>query len=301
MGKRGIENWSDCLIGVLVILLFCITLLLNILALHYTYSKIRKPSNKKIPHLLVGALSLGGLGIALFEYPPFIASRFQGEWLNDSAVCSFVAFIIVLFGNLTICLVVLMSLERLGAIVFPFYYKEHVNFRKAVIVLVLVVIYSILLASLPIFLDRIKLNVSTGVCMYAVDTHNTNTRIVVAVMVSHYIVSIVLMFVSNMVVVRTVSKLDKNTMSDEYSNRCGERKHHGNNACLNFAKMVGVLAFCYTVCWTVILVSSPVCESVVWMLVLTRQTDSVREAAMNSISSIGFSFHSILLFVRHKY
>ncbi|KAK3710138.1 hypothetical protein QZH41_010537 [Actinostola sp. cb2023] len=254
MAKTLLPTWSDCVIGILVIVLFCVTLLLNILALHYTYSKIRKPSNKKIPHLLVGALSLSGLGIAVFEYPPFIASRFKGEWLYDSGVCNFVAFVVVLFGNLTICLVVLMSLERLGAIVFPFFYKQYVNFRKAVIILLFIVGYSVFLAILPLILDRIRLNVSTGVCTYAVDSYNTNTKIVVAVMVTHYIAAIIIMFVSNMVVVRTVSMLDRNTMSHgEYGNRPGERKQHSSHACLNFAKMVGVLAFCYTVCWTVIL------------------------------------------------
>lgn len=255
MDKTLSLSWSDCVIGIVVIILFCVTLLLNILALHYTYIKIRKPSNKKIPHLLVGALSLSGLGIAIFEYPPFIASRFKGEWLYNSGVCNFVAFVVVLFGNLTICMVVLMSLERLGAIVFPFFYKEYVNFRKAVLILLFLVGYSVFLATIPLFLDRIRLNVSTGVCTYSVDSHNTNTKVVVAIIVTHYIASILIMFISNMIVVRTVSMLDRNTMSGEYENRCRERKQHNNHACLNFAKMVGVLAFCYTICWTVILVS----------------------------------------------
>ncbi|XP_048582115.1 rhodopsin, GQ-coupled isoform X2 [Nematostella vectensis] len=249
MASGKVPSWSDYLIGGVVTLLFLVTLLLNILALHYTYNKIKKPSNKKIPHLLVGALSTAGLGIALCSYPPFIASRFVGEWFYGASVCNFIAFIIVLFGSLTICLVVVMSVERLGAICFPFFYKEHVTFKKAVFLLSVAVVYSICLAALPIVLDNIRLNVSTGICYYVSDTHNTNTRVVVSIMVTHYLVSILVMFVSNMVVVRAVSKLDKNC-AGEYSQR-NETKQ--TTACISFAKMVAVLAVCYTICWTAIL------------------------------------------------
>ena len=257
MPKKGPSTWIDYTIGSFVILVFLVTIFMNALALHYTYTKIRKPSIKKIPHLFVGALSVSGLGIALFQYPPFIASRFSGVWTYSSGVCSFVAFVVLLFGTLTISLVVLMSLERLTAIVFPFYYNEHATFRKSVIALLGVIFYSVCIASLSLVLNHVQLNVSTGVCTYTMDSYNCNTRAVVYIIVSHYIVSLTAMFVSNITVLHAVHKLDRKSVSDEYSkNQCeGKKDEAKSSACVNFAKMVGILSLCYSVCWTVILVS----------------------------------------------
>ena len=250
--------WSEWLVGSVLILLFCLTLVLNILALHYTYSKVRKPSHKKIPHLLVGCLSLAGLGIAIFQYPPFISSRFSGEWANESGVCEVVAFSVLFFGTLTITLVVAMSLERLSAIVFPFYYKEQVTFRKSVILVVFLVFFSLSTAVLPIALRQVQLNLSTGVCTYTVDSYNVGTQVIVYIICTEYVVSVVLMFAANVVVVHTVNKLDKNSLPDVYDRGLKERtaKSSSTSACVSFAKMVGIMTVCYVVCWTVILVSS---------------------------------------------
>lgn len=253
-------SWKDQLVGVIVLIIFAITLLLNLLALHYTYLKVRKPSLKKIPHLFVGALSLAGLGIACFQYLPFITSRFNGEWSWDAGVCRFVAFGVLFFGTLTISLVVVMSLERLGAMVFPFCYKERVTFHKCVVLLISLVVYSFLLAILPQALNNVELNVSTGVCSYTLDTHNTDTKVVVYVMSAHYVLSVLLMVVSNITVVYTLHVLEKNSLSDVYDQDSkpekGARvKSSNTSACVSFAKMVALMAVCYSVCWTTILVS----------------------------------------------
>lgn len=252
-------SWKDQLVGWIVIVIFVITLVLNFLALHYTYVKVRKPSLKKIPHLFVGALSLAGLGIACFQYIPFIASRFNGEWSWEAGVCHFVAFGVLFFGTLTISLVVVMSLERLGAIVFPFCYKESVTFHKCVLLLVALVVYSFLLAILPQALNNVELNVSTGVCSYTVDSHNTDTKVVVYVMSAHYVLSVLVMVLSNVTVVYTLHVLEKKSLSDVYDQDSkpekGTRvKGSNTSACVSFAKMVALMAVCYSLCWTTILV-----------------------------------------------
>lgn len=255
LGKSS-PTWIDFTIGSIVIVVFVVTIFMNVLALNYTYTKIRKPSIKKIPHLFVGALSMSGLGIALFQFPPFIISRFSGVWDYNSAVCSLVAFAIVLFGTLTISLVVVMSLERLAAIVFPFYYNEHATIRRSVFAVLLLVVYSTVVATLSVVLSHVELNVSTGVCLYTVDTFNSNTRALVYILVSHYLLSLITMFVANITVFHAVHKLDSKSVSDEYSkNQCeGKKSSMKSGACVNFAKMVGILALCYTVCWTAVLV-----------------------------------------------
>ena len=261
MSKNGNQiTWKDQLVGAIVVILFAVTLVLNFLALHYTYVKVRKPSLKKIPHLFVGALSLAGLGIACFQYIPFTSSRFTGEWSRNVGACHFVAFGVLFFGTLTISLVVMMSLERLGAIVFPFYYKESVTFHKCVVLLVVLVLYSFLLAILPTALNRVELNVSTGVCSYAVESHNTDTKAVVYVMSAHYVLSVLVMVVSNIIVVYTLHVLEKKSLSDVYDQESrpekGTRaKSSGTSACVSFAKMVALMAVCYSICWTTILVS----------------------------------------------
>lgn len=259
MSKNGNQiTWKDQLIGAIVVILFAITLVLNFLALHYTYVKVRKPSLKKIPHLFVGALSLAGLGIACFQYIPFISSRFAGEWSRDIGACHFVAFGVLFFGTLTISLVVMMSLERLGAIVFPFYYKESVTFHKCVVLLVVLVLYSFLLAILPTALNTVELNVSTGVCSYAVESHNTDTKVVVYVMSTHYVLSVLVMVISNITVVYTLHVLEKKSLSDVYdqdsrAEKGTRAKSSGTSACVSFAKMVALMAVCYSICWTTIL------------------------------------------------
>lgn len=257
MSKKNPSVWIDWTIGSIVIVIFLVTIFMNILALQYTYTKIRKPSIKKIPHLFVGALSLAGLGIAFFQYPTFIISRFNGVWSYSSGVCSFVAFSILLFGTLTISLVVLMSLERLTAIVFPFYYNEHATFRKSIVAVLAVVLYSTLIASLSVILSHVELNVSTGVCQYTIDSYNCNTRALVYIIVFHYVASLTTMFIANITVLHAVHKLDSKSVSEEYSkNQCEDKKTAAKSgACLNFAKMVGILALCYSMCWTAILVS----------------------------------------------
>lgn len=263
MSKSGDSlTWKDQLIGAIVVIIFAITLVLNFLALHYTYIKVRKPSLKKIPHLFVGALSLAGLGIACFQYIPFITSRFKGEWSWDAGVCHFVAFGVLFFGTLTISLVVLMSVERLGAIVFPFCYKESVTFHKCVVLLIAIVVYSFILAILPQALSNVELNVSTGVCSYTVDSHNTDTKVVVYVMSAHYVLCSLIMVLSNITVVYTLHVLEKNSLSDVFDQEDtkpekGTRvKRSNTSACVSFAKMVGLMAVCYSICWTTILVSS---------------------------------------------
>lgn len=262
MSKNGNQiTWKDQLVGAIVIILFAITLVLNLLALHYTYVKVRKPSLKKIPHLFVGALSLAGLGIACFQYIPFISSRFAGEWSHDVGACHFVACGVLFFGTLTISLVVVMSLERLGAIVFPFYYKESVTFHKCVVLLVFLVLYSFVLAILPTALNKVELNVSTGVCSYAVESHNTDTEAMVYLMSAHYVLSVLVMVVSNIIVVYTLHVLEKKSLSDVYDQDSrpekGTRgKGSGTSACVSFAKMVALMAVCYSICWTTILVSA---------------------------------------------
>lgn len=262
MSKGGNHiTWKDQLVGAIVIIIFAITLVLNFLALHYTYVKVRKPSLKKIPHLFVGALSLAGLGIACFQYIPFISSRFAGEWSRDAGVCHFVAFGVLFFGTLTISLVVVMSLERLGAIVFPFYYKESVTFHKCVVLVVVLVLYSFVLAILPQALKKVELNVSTGVCSYAVESYNTDTKVVVYVMSTHYVLSVLVMVLSNITVVYTLHVLEKKSLSDVYDQDTkpekGTRaKNSGTSACVSFAKMVALMAVCYSICWTTILVST---------------------------------------------
>ena len=253
-------TWKDQLVGSIVVVIFAITIVLNFLALHYTYIKVRKPSLKKIPHLFVGALSLAGLGIACFQYIPFIASRFHGEWSWNAGVCHFVAFGVLLFGTLTISLVVVMSLERLGAIVFPFCYKETVTFHKCVVLLVALVVYSFILAILPQALNNVELNVSTGVCSYTVDSHNTDTKVVVYVMSAHYVLSVILMVLSNITVVYTLHVLEKNSLNDVYDpdikpEKSSRVKRSNTSACVSFAKMVALMAVCYSICWTTILVS----------------------------------------------
>lgn len=262
MSKGGNNiSWKDQLVGAIVVIIFAITLVLNFLALHYTYVKVRKPSLKKIPHLFVGALSLAGLGIACFQYIPFISSRFSGEWSREAGVCHFVAFGVLFFGTLTISLVVVMSLERLGAIVFPFYYKESVTFHKCVVLLAMLVLYSFVLAILPQALKKVELNVSTGVCSYAVESYNTDTKVVVYVMSAHYVLSVLVMVLSNITVVYTLHVLEKKSLSDVYDQESkpekGTRlKSSGTSACVSFAKMVALMAVCYSICWTTILVSS---------------------------------------------
>lgn len=263
MSKSGNNiSWKDQLIGSIVVIIFAITLVLNFLALHYTYVKVRKPSLKKIPHLFVGALSLAGLGIAFFQYVPFIASRFNGEWSREAGVCHFVAFGVLFFGTLTISLVVVMSLERLGAIVFPFYYKESVTFHKCVVLLVALVVYSFFVAILPQALNRVELNVSTGVCSYAIESQNTDTKAVVYVMSAHYVLSVLVMVFSNITVVYTLHVLEKKSLSDVYDqdSKSGEKgkraKESSSSACVSFAKMVALMAVCYSICWTTILVSA---------------------------------------------
>lgn len=262
MSKSGSNiTWRDQLVGSIVVILFAFTLVLNFLALHYTYVKVRKPSLKKIPHLFVGALSLAGLGIACFQYVPFITSRFNGEWSREDGVCHFVAFGVLFFGTLTISLVVMMSLERLGAIVFPFYYKESVTFQRCVVLLAILVVYSFILAILPLALNKVELNVSTGVCSYAVESHNVDTGIVVYVMSIHYVLSVIVMVLSNITVVYTLHVLERNSLSDVYDQdnktEKGTRvKGSGTSACVSFAKMVTLMAVCYSICWTTILVST---------------------------------------------
>ena len=253
-------SWIEQLVGATVLIIFAITLVLNFLALHYTYLKVRKPSLKKIPHLFVGALSLAGLGIACFQYIPFIASRFNGEWSWQAGVCRFVAFGVLFFGTLTISLVVVMSCERLGAIVFPFCYKESVTFHKCVVLLVILVVYSFFLAILPQALNNVELNVSTGVCSYTVDSHNTDTKVVVYVMSAHYVLSVLIMMVSNITVVYTLHVLESKSLSDIYdqdskSEKGARVKGSNTSACVSFAKMVALMAVCYSLCWTTILVS----------------------------------------------
>lgn len=262
MSKNGNHiSWKDQLVGSIVIVVFAITLVLNFLALHYTYVKVRKPSLKKIPHLFVGALSLAGLGIACFQYIPFISSRFAGEWSREAGICHFVAFGVLFFGTLTISLVVVMSLERLGAIVFPFYYKENVTFHKCVVLLVFLVLYSFAHAILPQALKKVELNVSTGVCSYAIESYNTNTKVVVYAMSTHYVLSVLVMVLSNVTVVYTLHVLEKKSLSDVYDQDSkGEKgtraKSSGTSACVSFAKMVALMAVCYSICWITILVSS---------------------------------------------
>ncbi|KAK2558283.1 Cephalotocin receptor 2 [Acropora cervicornis] len=267
------STWKDKLVGSIVIVIFSITLVLNLLALHYTYIKVRKPSLKKIPHLFVGALSLAGLGIACFQYIPFIASRFHGEWSWKAGVCHFVAFGVLFFGTLTISLVVMMSVERLGAIVFPFCYKESVTFHKCVILLIALVVYSFALAILPQALHNVELNVSTGVCSYTVDSHNIDTKVVVYVMCAHYVLSALIMLLSNITVVYTLHLLDKNSLSDIYNQddvAKSERgakpksKHSNTSACVSFAKMVALMAVCYSVCWTTVLMRVVTLYSLGW-------------------------------------
>lgn len=264
-------TWKDKLVGSIVVVIFAITLLLNFLALHYTYIKVRKPSLKKIPHLFVGALSVAGLGIACFQYIPFIASRFHGEWSWKAGVCHFVAFGVLFFGTLTISLVVMMSVERLGAIVFPFCYKESVTFHKCVILLVALVVYSFVLAVLPQALHNVELNVSTGVCSYVVDSHNTDTKVIVYVMSVHYVISALIMLLSNITVVYTLHLLEKNSLSDIYnqdsvgkSEKGAKAKHSNTSACVSFAKMVALMAFCYSICWTTILMRIVILYSLGW-------------------------------------
>lgn len=280
MSKSGNDiTWKDQLVGSVVVVLFAITLVLNFLALHYTYVKVRKPSLKKIPHLFVGALSLAGLGIACFQYIPFIATRFNGEWLaRGDGVCHFVAFGVLFFGTLTISLVVMMSLERLGAIVFPFYYKESVTFQRCVILLVVLVVYSFFLAILPQALNKVELNVSTGVCSYAVESHNTDTRVVVYVMSIHYVLSVIVMVLSNITVVYTLHVLERKSLSDVYDqdnkpDKGTRAKGSGTSACVSFAKMVTLMAVCYSICWTTILVSTD------YRLMIFFQTSNVRSPA----------------------
>ena len=260
MSKRGNESWKDQLVGAIVVVIFVITLVLNVLALHYTYVKVRKPSLKKIPHLFVGALSLAGMGVASFQFVPFIASRFKGEWSYQDGACHFVAFGVLLFGTLTISLVVGMSLERLGAIVFPFCYKENVTFHKCVVVLVCLVAYSFLLAVLPLALNNVELNASTGVCTYAVDSYNTDTAVIVFAMGGHYLLSVLVMLMSNVTVVYTLNILEKKSLSDVYDQdgkeKGGRVKAPHTSACVSFARMVGIMALCYSICWTTILVST---------------------------------------------
>jgi len=263
------SSWKDQLVGAIVIVIFAVTLVLNFLALHYTYVKVRKPSLKKIPHLFVGALSLAGLGIACFQYIPFIASRFNGEWSWDAGMCHFVAFGVLFFGTLTISLVVVMSLERLGAIVFPFCYKESVTFHKCVVLLVALVVYSFLLAILPQALNNVELNVSTGVCSYTVDSHNTDTEVVVYVMSSHYVLSVLVMMISNITVVYTLHVLEKKSLSDVYDQDSKPEKESrvkssSNSACVSFAKMVALMAVCYSICWTTILMRIIILYSFNW-------------------------------------
>ena len=259
MPGSPILSWYDWLIGSVLSVFFCLTLSLNALALHYTYTKLKKPSLKKVPHLLVGALSLSGLGIAVCLYPPYIASRFVGQLDYAAGLCEFIAFSILFFGTLTISMVVAMSLERLAAIVFPFCYKERMTFRKSVLALACLVLYSLAVAILPVVLQQVQLNISTGVCLYAVESHSANAQLVVFVICTHYVVSLVLMFAANSVVVYTVHQLDKNSLSDVYHDqKCKETpvKASSMSACLSFAKMVGIMSVCYAVCWTAILVSN---------------------------------------------
>ena len=137
----------------------------------------------------------------------------------------------------------MMSLERLGAIVFPFYYKESVTFQRCVVLLAILVVYSFILAILPLALNKVELNVSTGVCSYAVESHNVDTGIVVYVMSIHYVLSVIVMVLSNITVVYTLHVLERNSLSDVYDQdnktEKGTRvKGSGTSACVRDRKSV---------------------------------------------------------------
>ena len=88
-------------------------------------------------------------------YPFFSNNR---EWVGGQPVCDYFSFMLIWAGLATVLVVGSMTLERVLAILYPYFYERHVSASKVKIAMAAIWIFAALVSSLPLFQVRNRLD-----------------------------------------------------------------------------------------------------------------------------------------------
>ena len=118
----------------------------NILTLNVVCRKKRL----KPPDVLLGCLATTDLLTALFVFPLLITYSIMKEWPGGLVLCYINTFSSVACLKFSMLLASWIAVDRFLAIAKPFLYRSKVNMRKTLLFVASTLVYSILVAVLPV-------------------------------------------------------------------------------------------------------------------------------------------------------
>lgn len=237
-------------LGICVCLSALVTFAVNLNATCYLLVFKRGSfSTQAYNNLLMGLQATMGVCLSLSGYPWTAAALLTGKWPAARSGCLAATFCLLFFGSMNVLITLLMSVERLIALNFPYRYKQLITYERIVIAVVYLFAHGTMLASLPLFLDSVELTKEPfAMCLYSLSSHSSKEKVVVHAFVINFSLCLMCMLVCNICVIRALKRMN--------SPISATAQFGGNDRELViFSKMTGMMACAYVLCWLPVVVS----------------------------------------------
>ena len=242
---------KNVFLGVCVCLSAAVTLAVNINAIFYLLvfkrgSFSRQPYN----NLLMGLQAIMGACLSVLGYTWTAAALLTGSWPAAGAGCSVATFCLLFFGTMDVLITLLMSVERLVALRFPYRYKELISYERILVALAYLFLHGAALSGLPIFLGTVELTKEpVALCLYSIASSRVEERVVVHAFVLNFSACLLVMLACNVVVLRALRHMQGSVSATRHLDDSRDRES------MIFSKMTGMMACAYLFCWLPVVVS----------------------------------------------
>lgn len=199
---------------------FLIILVSNGIVIYLVSKSWTSRRRQSVPNLLVLALAATDFLTGLMGYPPRLLSFYSGQWLGGKMMCHFTSFIFSFFLTTSQCIVVLMGVERYLSMEKPFFYQNYCTVNRCAALLVVVWLYSTMVAGAGIAMEEVHDNSGQAdrakkygcynlPCTQLGPYRTTNAKIFALWTLIQGLFFICVLLISNVVVIKAIKVLEE--------------------------------------------------------------------------------------------